>query len=84
MYYVYCLQSQKNNKLYIGYTSNLKKRFQDHNDNLGGSFTSKNGPWKLIYYEAFSNKKDAQEQETYYKTGFGRETIKKKLKNQLI
>ncbi|MBU1071359.1 GIY-YIG nuclease family protein, partial [Patescibacteria group bacterium] len=30
-YYVYILKSFKNNSLYIGYTSNLKKRFKSHN-----------------------------------------------------
>ena len=80
MYYVYCLESQKNFKLYIGYTSDLKKRLQDHNDQIGGDFTSKNGPWKLIYYEAYITKNDAMAQEQYYKTGFGRETLKKKIK----
>ena len=79
MYYSYCLQSLKNGKLYIGSTSDLKKRFKYHNKGLGGDFTSKNKPWKLIYYEAFLEKKDAQSAERYYKTGFGRGTIKKKL-----
>ena len=83
MYYVYCLRSQKNNKLYIRYTSDLKKRFRDHNDGKGGDFTSKNGPWKLIYYEAFINAKDARDAERYYKTGFGRLAIQKKLSDYL-
>ncbi len=81
MYYVYCLISLKNAKLYIGYTTDLKKRFRDHNEGKGGSFTSKNGPWKLIFYEAFLCKEDAQSAEKYYKTGFGRSTMKKKLSN---
>ena len=81
MYYTYCLQSLSNNKLYIGYTNNLKRRFQEHNDKKGGDFTSKNGPWKLIFYEAFLEKIDAKTQENFYKTGYGREVLKNKLKN---
>jgi len=83
MYYVYCLESLKNNKLYIGYTSDLKKRFTDHNNKEGGDFTSKNGPWKLVYYEAYLKKEDAQSAEKYYKTGTGRIIIKRKLEYYL-
>jgi len=65
MYYVYLL---KNNKglFYIGYSSNLKIRFEQHNsDNVANkrSFTYRNKPWKLVYYEAYSAKEKAQERE---------------------
>ena len=46
-------------------------------------FTSRNGAFDLIFYEAYSNKKDAQEAERYFKTGHGREVLKNKLKNAL-
>lgn len=58
MYYVYLLQSQKNKSLYIGCTSDLKKRIAMHND--GKSYhTKKYVPWKLIYFEGFLAKEDA-------------------------
>jgi len=65
MYYVYIL---KNNKdlFYIGYTSNLKYRFEQHNSKdvtNKKSFAYRNKPWKLIYYEAYSKKENAQERE---------------------
>lgn len=81
MYYTYCLQSIKNKRLYIGYTNNLRRRLEEHNNKQGGDFTSKNGPWKLIFYEAFVHKKDSENQEKFYKTGYGREVLKDKLKN---
>jgi len=34
MYYVYVLQSEKDNKFYTGYTKNLKLRFEEHNKGL--------------------------------------------------
>lgn len=37
MFYTYILQSKKNNKLYIGYTSDLKKRLLEHNQGLNFS-----------------------------------------------
>ncbi len=74
-YYVYILQSQKNKSLYIGYSSNLKKRFEKHN--FGESLATKPfRPYKLIFYEAFLNRIDAKNREKYLKGGYGRKTIK--------
>ncbi len=84
MYYVYFLESLKNSKHYIGYTDDLKRRFKEHNEKRGSEFTSKNGPWKLIFYEAHINEQDAREMERFYKTGYGREVLKGKLKNYFI
>ena len=80
MFYVYCLESIKNGKLYIGYADNLKRRFKEHNDGIGGDFTAKNGPWKLIFYEGHISKRDAQRMEKFYKSGYGREVLRDKLK----
>ena len=83
MFYVYILQSQKNKSLYIGYTSNLKQRFEEHNN--GKSLATKPfRPYKLIFYEAFLNKTDAKNREKYLKSGWGLRTIKKMLKNFLL
>jgi putative endonuclease len=83
MFYTYILKSKKNGKLYIGSTSDLKKRFKDHNKGLGGSYTSKNRPFELIYYEAYLNKSDSLRAERFYKTGHGRDLIKEKIKTFL-
>ncbi len=59
MYYVYVLQSLKDIKLYIGYSSDLKRRLYEHK--IGGSkSTRKRLPFKLIYYEAHTSKEDAK------------------------
>jgi len=82
MYYVYILQSQRDAKLYKGVTNDLRRRFREHN--LGKSaFTKNNGPWKLVYYEAFINKNDAVAEETFLKSGKGKERIKYLLKNTI-
>ncbi len=58
MHYVYILKSLKNASLYIGCTSDLKKRIKQHNS--GESFyTKKYMPWRLIYFEGFLSKNDA-------------------------
>ena len=78
-YYVYILKSLKNGSLYIGYTSDLKRRFKEHND--GKSLTTKPfRPYKLIFYEAFRSRIDAKNREEYLKSGYGRRSIMKMLK----
>ena len=62
MYYVYLLRSLKNDRVYTGYTSDLKQRVIDHN-NGKSPFTKNNRPYKLVYYEAFASKSDAQKRE---------------------
>jgi putative endonuclease len=75
MYYVYILKSERNGKLYKGSTGDLRRRIKEHN--TGKSvFTKNNGPWKLIYYEAFLSKKDARKEELFLKSGKGKERIK--------
>ncbi len=80
MYYFYVLKFHKNGKLYYGFTSDLKRRIKEHKSH-NSDFTSRNGDFDLIFYEAYLNKKDAQEAEKYFKTGHGREVLKNKLKN---
>jgi putative endonuclease len=83
MFYVYCLESLTNGRWYIGYTKDLKRRLKEHISKSGGSFTKSNGPWKLIFYEAHINKKDARDMELFYKSGYGREVLQGKLKNYI-
>ena len=57
-YYTYILFSEKTNKYYIGYTSDISSRLEKHN--LGGTHSTRNGrPWEIVYYEIFDNKTDA-------------------------
>ena len=81
-YYIYILESLKNNSLYIGYTTDLKKRFEQHNN--GQSLATKPfRPYKLVFYEGFISKKDAKAREEYLKSGWGFRGIKKMLKDYL-
>ena len=55
MFYVYILKLNTiNKKFYVGYTSNLEKRFIEHKN--GRVKTTKDKNPKLIYYEAYDNK----------------------------
>ena len=53
MYYTYVLQSSKDNGFYVGFTKNLKLRFEFHKKGLVDS-TKNRRPMRLIYYEAGS------------------------------
>ena len=68
MYYVYVLKSLKDQKLYIGYTSDLESRYKEHCDGLVKSTISRR-PLELIYYEAYKNERDARQREKYLKGG---------------
>ena len=83
MYYVYVLQSQKDKSLYIGYTTDLRKRFAEHNNGRNIS-TKPFRPYKLIFYESFLNIKDAKSREEYLKSGWGFRSIRKMLKNYFL
>lgn len=78
-YYTYVLESLKDHKRYVGYTSDLRKRLKEHND--GKSFSTKPRlPFRLIYYEACLNKEDAKRRERFFKQTKGRMSISKRLK----
>ncbi len=70
MFYVYILKSKKDNKLYIGYTDNLKRRMEEHNSG-GNKSTKFRRPLELIYYEAYKSEDDAKHREDMLKL-FGR------------
>jgi len=61
MYYTYVLLSKKDDKLYTGYTKDLKLRFKQHNNGQANS-TKNRRPFILIYYEASLNQQDALRQ----------------------
>jgi len=75
MFYVYILKSKKDNNLYIGYSTNLKKRFSEHQKGLVTS-TRPRRPFELIFYEAYKSSKDAKRREMYFKTSKGKTSLK--------
>jgi len=79
-YYVYVLQSTKDGKQYIGYTSDLRKRMDQHQQ--GKSFaTAPRRPFALVYYEACRSLVDAKRREQYFKDTGGRRYLAKRLKD---
>jgi putative endonuclease len=72
IYTVYALYSKKYDKIYIGYTSDLIKRFHSHNKLGIKGYTVKYRPWEVIYTEIFDSKTKAMEREKELKSYKGR------------
>jgi putative endonuclease len=74
-FFVYALVSDKDRRIYVGFSSNLEKRIIEHNS---GKTKSTKGylPWKLLYFEEVSNRALARQKEKYYKSGIGKEFLK--------
>ncbi len=81
-HYVYVLYSASLQKLYRGVTQDWLKRIEHHNLGLD-KWTKRGVPWKLIYYEAYTNKSDAYKREKFLKSGRGREVLNKQLEKTL-
>jgi putative endonuclease len=77
-FYTYVLRSLKDNNLYIGWTIDLKNRFEKHNLGLVNS-TKNRIPMELVYYEACRSKENAIKREKSLKTGFGRSYLKSRI-----
>jgi putative endonuclease len=76
------LQSEKDGKFYVGFSKDLKQRFEQHNNGNVES-TRDRRPFKLIYYEACVDITDATHREKYLKTYHGKMFIKRRLKSYL-
>jgi len=62
MQYVYLIQSLEKDFVYVGCTNDLRKRFGQHNKRQ--VFSTKDfAPFRLIYYEAYRDLRDAFERE---------------------
>lgn len=70
MFYVYVLRSESDLGLYIGYSSDLRRRLAAHQRRAARA-TSHRGSWRLIYYEAYAEQADALGREKYLKSGVG-------------
>ncbi len=82
MFNVYLLHSIADSGFYIGYTTDLKRRLSERKQ--GASVATRHrGPWKLIYYEAYTERLDAEGPERYLKSGGGRRFLRRQLTHYL-
>ena len=66
--FVYILTNKNHSVLYIGVTSDLQARINEHRDKrYPGSYTAKYNAKKLVYYEMFDDIVSAIDREKYLK-----------------
>ena len=76
MYCVYVLQRKDTEQFYYGYTTNLEKRCAEH---------FHQGPWELIYYEAYKSEHDARTREQHLKHyGQAVKALKSRLQHSMV
>lgn len=75
MFFTYILISEKDNRTYTGYTSNLEERLRYHNSGMVKA-TRNRRPFKILYKEEFATAKEAKEKERYFKSSAGRRKLK--------
>ncbi|MEA2076956.1 MAG: GIY-YIG nuclease family protein [Candidatus Marinimicrobia bacterium] len=79
LYTVYALYSKKYDKIYIGYTSDLIKRFHSHNELGIKGYTVRYRPWEVVYIEIYYSKREAIKREIELKSSRGRRFIRDQL-----
>ena len=67
MYYVYILSNWDDSVLYIGVTSDLKRRLYEHRNHLVNGFTAQYNVHKLVYFEYTNDVRSAIEREKQLK-----------------
>ncbi|MEB2774900.1 GIY-YIG nuclease family protein [Algoriphagus sp. D3-2-R+10] len=75
MFTVYALKSEKDGRIYVGFTQDLSRRLKEHNS---GKTRSTKGwlPWRVIYTYEVDNREEARAREIYLKSGIGKEFLK--------
>ncbi len=82
MDYVYVLWSKEDRKFYIGYTKDLARRLQEHENRQCHTTLRMKNP-KFIFCESFVAESDAKRREEYFKTTKGKKTLKLMLRDSL-
>jgi len=79
---VYVLLSEKDGNFYVGITTDLSRRLDEHNQGRNTSTASRR-PFRLIHAELYASKEDALRRENYFKTTKGRRVLKLMLADTL-
>jgi putative endonuclease len=76
MFTVYVLYSEKYDKIYVGFTSDLEARLKSHNQLSRKGWTVRYRPWEIIYTETYADKQSAMRRERALKSSQGRKFIR--------
>jgi len=82
MVWVYAISSLNCNYIYVGMTADIESRFNRHNSGREKT-TRPYIPFQLLYTELWENGIEARKREKYWKSGIGKEQLRK-LRNAKI
>jgi putative endonuclease len=74
VYITYILRSESSGRYYVGCTSDLKRRIEEHNT-PGHHYAQARGPWLLVYREEFESLSAARQRENQIKSWRSRRSI---------
>ena len=75
-WFVYVLLCE-NESLYVGATSDVRRRFTEHLSGQGARWTKLHKPVSIVHHEEFATSTEAFAREKELKTGFGRKWLKR-------
>ncbi|MDA3893855.1 MAG: GIY-YIG nuclease family protein [Salinivirgaceae bacterium] len=79
MFYIYIIYSEQLNKYYVGYSSDIRQRLNQHNCHHKG-FTGSASDWRLMYSESYEMELDARKREKQIKSWKSRRKIEELIK----
>ena len=82
MYFVYILLSEKDKRTYVGYSDDVARRLTQHNAGQVTA-TKHRRPLHIFHLEEFHTMKEAKVRELWWKSGSGRNELKKLFKSQV-
>jgi putative endonuclease len=82
-FWAYILENSSG-RFYVGSTDDLERRLSQHNDPAAasGKYCPKNGPWKLVWKEAFTTRGHAMQRERQIKRMKSAQWIRDNLLNR--
>jgi putative endonuclease len=78
MYVVYCLVSERSKRIYIGMSRDPQRRLATHNAGHVQA-TKLHVPYRMIVLRRVPNIEQAHRSEKYFKSGFGRKQVKRRI-----
>jgi len=77
-FYVYAIECEGGSH-YIGQTDDIPRRWTEHVEGKGASWTKRHRPIRIIHWEEYGSREEAVEREKHLKTGFGRKWLKREI-----
>lgn len=65
-HYTYMVRC-RDGSLYTGYTTDIEKRIEAHNEGKGAKYTRSRRPVELVYFEEYPTKEEAMSREWHIK-----------------